>query len=89
MTNVLFVIRTWFKTHTYSSVSIYWNGEHIGKVEPYCQPASNAEYSAFNKLIELGYVPNLPEHMLPWRYFQENGIKYATEIVPVGKKKDL
>lgn len=89
MANVVLVIRTWFKMYTHSSVSIYWNGELVGKIEPFCQPASNAEYTAFNKLAELGYVPNLPEHTPPWRYFRENEIKYATEVIQVARKKDL
>ena len=89
MANVLFVIRTWFKLHTHTSVSIYWNGEPVCKLPIHTEPVSNAEHTAFKKLIELGYIPAVPEHTCPWKYFADNNIGYSTEVIEVGLKKNL
>jgi hypothetical protein len=89
--------RRWFERvngNTYHSVTMYVNGECVGKVDFQYGYGDQWVWTARDWLAEQGYLPGIihgdgtPGESL-WRYCEVKGIKFTQEVDDVRRKKDL
>jgi hypothetical protein len=89
---LMLVGRRWFDRgpgNSYHSVSMYVNGECVGKVDFRYGYGDQYIQTAKDWLIEAGYLPAI-EHTTPlWSYCRDHNIKLAYEVSEVQRKKDL
>jgi hypothetical protein len=90
--SITIIGRRWFDKvngNTYHSCECLVNGEVVAYV-PFSYGYDSAyEYSGMKKLAELGYLPDFTSQSIPWRYCEDNRIKYHRTHSDVNRKKDL
>ncbi len=90
--SITIIGRRWFDRvngNTYHSCECLINGQPVANV-PFSYGYGNQyEYSAMNKLAELGYLPGYDSQTVAWRYCEDRGIAYHATHSDVNRKKDL
>ncbi len=84
--------RRWFDRkngNTYHSSKIYIDGNFFDRVRPQYGYDDHYITTAFELLQRVGKVEMESSHQAPWRYCQENGINFYSEVADVTRKGDL
>lgn len=98
MTSLTIIGRRWFNNtqgNTYFSAIALIDGKQAASIDYEYGYSSQYEWSMFNKLEELGLLPNQREAFKngskesPWTYCERNGIEYSAIVSDVRRKKDL
>ncbi len=94
--SITVVGRRWFQKsagNTYCSATIYVNGKKVGVVAPTYGYGEYYLQAAFEHLDKLGLI-NRVKHAngsstAPWKYCQDNGISFDSQVFDVKREKDL
>ena len=89
--------RRWFHRgpgNTYHSVNAWVDGDLVYRCDYAYGYGAHYEQTAERGLEELGYLPGLEKYKNGgseslYRYCERKGIKFVSEVVDVGRKKDL
>lgn len=90
--SIVIVGRRWFdkaNRNTYHTAQIFVDGEQVEGVGRKYGYGDQYYWSAFEKLQQLGIVPDWDRNQTPFTWCEKNGIKLSYTATDVSRKKDL
>lgn len=90
--NIQVIGRRWFQKsfgNTYHSVQVFVDGELIGYMPFAYGYGDQYMQSAYGVLKENGYLSDMRNDEMLWRYCQDKGITLTYSASDVNRKKDL